>query len=193
MSDPLTSKPGPMIGDSVEEVQGIFPSDATMQDAIAQLTMAGFDRADLSLPETNPARRHATPEQGASDPVTDTDVRQVRTMGASMAGTIGAMVAAGATIATGGAAGAAIAAAAAVGAGSGLAANAVGNAADAVQSDERDSAARAGHLILAVRAPDTAKRTTAEQIMRSAGADEVRSIKRTGQVVAGIDSKNWTG
>ncbi len=37
MSDQPTSKPGPVIGDSVEEVQGIFPSDAAMQDAIAQL------------------------------------------------------------------------------------------------------------------------------------------------------------
>jgi len=193
MSDQPISKPGPVISDSVEEVQGIFPSDATMQDAIARLTMAGFDRAELSLPETNPAPRHATPEQGASDPVTDTDVRQARTMGTSMAGSIGAMVAAGATIATGGAAGVAIAAAAAVGVGSGLAANAVGNAADAVQSEERDSSARAGHLVLSVRAVDTAKQTTAGRIMRLAGASEVRAVERTGQVVAGIDSKSWTG
>ncbi len=193
MSDPSIRKPGPTLGDSVEEVQGIFPSDAALEDAIARLTLAGFDRADLSLPETSPPSRHATPEQGASDPVTDTDMRQTRTMGTSMAGSIGAMAAAGATIAAGGPVGAAIAAAAAAAAGTGLAANAVGNAADTVQSEERDAAAQSGRLILAVHAPDPSRRAVAQQIMLKAGATDARPVKRTGQAITEIDSKAWTG
>jgi hypothetical protein len=103
------------------------------------------------------------------------------------------MAAAVATIATGGAAGAAIAAAAAVGVGSGLAANAVGNAADTVQSDERDEAARRGRLILSVHAPNAAKQAAAERIMRKSGASEARAVKRTGQALGAIDSAAWTG
>ena len=44
MSDE-TSKAGPVMAGSVDEVQGIFLSDAAMEDAIAKLTLAGFDRA----------------------------------------------------------------------------------------------------------------------------------------------------
>ena len=104
MSDQTQGKPGPVLNPSIQEVQGVFPSDAMLQDAISKLTLAGFDRAAFSLPVTQPSPRTATPEQDASAPITDTDVRQARTMGTSMAGTIGAFVAAGAVVATGGAA-----------------------------------------------------------------------------------------
>ena len=114
-----------------------------MEAAIAQLTMAGFDRAALSLPQTHVAAGQATPELGADAPLTDTDVRQARTMGTSMAGSIGALAAAGAVIATGGAAAVAAAAAAAIGAGAALTANAAGNAADKVQADDRTDRAAA--------------------------------------------------
>ncbi len=104
MSD-QTSKAGPTLGETVEEVQGIFPSDAALQDALGRLRMVGFDHADLSLPTTNPTASEATPDQGAANPLTEDDTRQARTLGTSMAGTIGAIAAAGATVATGGAAG----------------------------------------------------------------------------------------
>jgi hypothetical protein len=193
MSDQTTGKPGPTINPSIREVQAVFPNDGAMQDAIAKLTLAGFDRAALSLPVTRPDDGHATPEQDASPPVTDTDVRQARTMGTSMAGTIGAFVAAGAVAATGGAAAVAAAAAAAVGAGSALTANAVGNAADQAQSSAREEDAAAGRLVLSVYAPDTGQQAKAEQILRDAGASEVAAVERTGQSLAGIDSSRWTG
>ena len=183
----------PALTGGVEEVQGVFPSDAALQAAIAQLTLAGFDRADLSLPDTHPLASAATPEASAADPMTDTDVRQTRTMGTSMAGTIGAFAAAGATVATGGAAGVVIAAAAAVGAGAALAANAAGNAVDNAQTDTRNEAAAVGQLILAVHAPTPEKRADAERIMRAAGATSAKPVRREGAAVTGIDSSSWTG
>ena len=187
-------KAGPSIPDSVEEVQGIFPSDAALQDALGRLRMVGFDHADLSLPTTNPAASQATPNQGAADPLTEDDTRQARTLGTSMAGTIGAFAAAGATVATGGAAGVVIAAAAAVGAGSALAANAIGTAAKTSQEETRDEAASAGQLVLAVHAPSPEKRATAERIMKEAGATSVASVQRdNGAVGAAVDSTGWTG
>ena len=185
------SKAGPAMADSVEEVQGVFPNTAAMEDAISQLTLAGFDRADFSMPVTNPTANQATPEQGAATPMTDTDIRQARTMGTGMAGTVGAFAAAGATIATGGAAGLAIAAAAAVGVGSALAANAVGTAAKNVQTDEQDAAAHDGRLVLSVHAAGADKQARAEQIMRASGASQVAAISRT--TAGGVDSAGWTG
>ncbi len=193
MSDELSAKAGPAMADSVDEVQGIFPSNAAMEDAIAKLTLAGFDRADFSLPTTSPTGSTATPEQGAETPLTDTDMRQVRNMGTGMAGTIGAFAAAGATIATGGVAGVAIAAAAAVGAGSALAANAIGTAAKTSQEEAHDADARAGTLVLSVHAATPEKQAEAERIMRATGASKVAAITRTSKADTGIDSSSWTG
>ena len=193
MSEQTSGKAGPVMADSVDEVQGIFPSDAAMEDAIAKLTLAGFDRADFSLPTTNPAGGAATPEQGAATPMTDTDIRQARTMGTGMAGTIGAMAAAGATIATGGLAGVAIAAAAAVGTGSALAANAIGTAVKTSQVEDHEAAARAGELVLSVHVASAEKQGEAERIMRAAGATNVAAVTRTAASELGIDSSSWTG
>ncbi len=187
-----TSESGPVLGGPVEEVQGIFPTDAAMQDALGRLRMVGFDHADLSLPMTQPTANVATPELGAANPVTEDDMRQARTMGTSMAGYIGAFAAAGATVATGGAVGVAIAAAAAVGAGSALAANAVGTAAKDSQEESRAESAAAGELVLAVRATTPEKRADAEKIMLQAGATSVAAIKRE-PAAPGLDSSSWTG
>ena len=197
MSDEISSKPGPSLPEAVQEVQGVFPSDAALQDAVAKLTLAGFDRADLSLPATAPTAGEATPDMGAAPPTTDTDLRQARTMGTSMAGTIGAFAAAGATIATGGAAGVAIAAAAAVGAGSALAAKAAGDAAIRVEGNAREDAAKAGQLVLAVHAATAERRGVAEEIMRAAGASNVAAIERASgtlsRIDTGVNSTGWTG
>ena len=186
-------KVGPTVPDAIEEVQGIFPSDAALQDALGRLRMVGFDHADLSLPTTNPVASQATPNQGAATPLTEDDTRQARTLGTSMAGTIGAFAAAGATVATGGAAAVVIAAAAAVGAGSALAANAVGTAAKTSQEETRADAASAGQLVLAVHAPTAEKRATAERIMKEAGATSVAAVQRDGGDIGAINSTGWTG
>jgi hypothetical protein len=108
---PTTATQAPTLAATIIEVQGIFEDDQTLQDAIARLTLAGFDRADLSLPIASPAPGEATPELGAATPTTDIDRQQMRTLGASAAAATGAIAAAGITIATGGLAAAAAAAA----------------------------------------------------------------------------------
>ncbi len=187
-------KAGPVIGSEAHEVQAVFASDATLQDAMTRLERGGFDRADLSLPYAHPATSEATPEQGADQPVTDTDMQQTRTLGTSMAGTVGAFAAAAATVATGGAAAVVIGAAAAAGAGAAALAHSAGQAAESAQHDDREAAAQRGELVLAVRATTDERRSRAEDLLRQAGATRVEVVNRTSaDVGSGVDSSAWTG
>lgn len=187
-------KPGPVIGDEVDEVQAVFSSDAALQDAMGRLRSAGFDHADLSLPIAQPSPGEATPEQGAATPLSDDDSRSMRTMHTSMAGTVGAFAAAAATVLTGGAAGVALAAAAAAGTGAGLVAHAASSAADSAQHQDREQAAARGELVLAVRTPDAERRSRAEALLREAGALRVEPVTRTtASVTSGINASSWTG
>lgn len=184
------ASPGSTINPTVTEVQAIFPSDATLQAAIGKLTLVGLDRADFSLPVTEPPAGEARPEEGAENPDTDVDNRQMRTMHSSMAGSAGAMAAAGVVVATGGAAAVAAVAAVAAGAAAGLVANSASTAADTLQHEERESLARAGRLVLAVRLAHPEKQAEIERIMRDSGAREVQTVSRTDNA---ISSTGWTG
>lgn len=190
-----TQADSPSIPDTTYEVQGVFPSDKTLQDAIAQLTLIGYDRSDLSLPQVDPPPSEATPDQAAENPTTDQDKRQLRTLGAGMAGFIGAAAAAGAAVATGGVAIPAIAAAAAVGGGAAVAAAEVGGvAADSQQVSERDRLGREGRLVLAVRIKEAGKGPEVEGIMQRAGATRVVPVTRADEAVTGgVDASGWTG
>jgi hypothetical protein len=176
---------GPQLGGEVEEVQAVFPSDSSLQDAIARLGMAGFDRSDLSIPGTQPA---TTPEQGADNPTTEEDARQGRTLATSLASSAGALAAAGAVVATGGAALPAVAAAAAGGVGLGAAAQGVSNAAKSAEHSEREAAAQSGELVLSVRLRQADQQAKAERAMREAGATKVEAVVRSG-----VSSTGWTG
>lgn len=183
---------GPALDATVEEVQGYFPDNATLQNALTRLNGAGFDRAQLSLPEEQ--QSGATPTEGAENPTDFVDKAQLRTLGTGMAAYAGATAAAGVTLATGGLAGVAIAAAAAVGLGTGLAANAGGQAAEAVATAENDQKGAEGRLILAVRTstPDDVARATA--LLQQAGATKVQPVRRGGDALtAGVSSASWTG
>jgi hypothetical protein len=185
---------GPQLETTTYEVQGVFPSDAALQKAIGELTLEGFDRADFSLPNPTPAPGDATPDQSAENPTTDVDVRQVRTMGASMGGFAGAAAAAGVTLATGGTAALAVGAAAAIGLGAGALAEAGGQTVDAIQSSNRDEKAKQGALILAVRITDNGKSDIVQKIMHDAGATRVVPVTRADQAVTGgMDASGWTG
>ncbi len=176
MSASATPKIGPAIGSSVHEVRGSFSSEAALEDAIARLTSAGFDRADLSLPTAHLTPRQMTPEQGADDPNTADDKRQIRTLQTSLAGSVGAIAAAGAVIATGGAALPAVIAAAAVGIGAGGLANAASTAGSDIQSEDRAAAAERGELILSVRINDAAGEMRASAELHAAGATDVSVV-----------------
>ncbi len=191
---PIMQDGSPAVAEHVEEVQGQFPSNATMQDAVGRLTLAGFDRAALSLPQPHPTGTGDTPTEGADAVTSDIDKRQLRTMGTGMAGYLGAAAAAGATIATGGAAGLAIAAAAAVGAGAAAAASAGTTAIEETDTAELERMAAAGQLVLAVRATSEAEAQKAMQMMKEAGATQVAPVTRSDDArTVGASSASWTG
>src|SRR5215211_3767609 len=99
----------------LHEVSAHFATPEAMQAAADALAMQGFDRADLSLPDTNPQPEMATPEAGAKPVDTEEDARQARTLHASTGASAAALAAAGVVVATGGAALPAVAAAVAAG------------------------------------------------------------------------------
>ncbi len=194
MSETDGTKQGPALAASVAEVQGVFPNDDTMQDALSQLTLAGYDRADLSLPEEQHSAGATTPNEGADNPTDDVDKAQLRTMGTSMAGYAGAVAVAGAVIATGGAALLAVGGAAAVGVGTAAAANAAGQAADQVTVDERNRRGAAGTLILAVRTTTEAQARQVTELMQAAGATRINPVERgIHELTAGVSAASWTG
>jgi hypothetical protein len=103
-------------------------------------------RADSSWPEANPPVERSTPESRAKPPHTPRqDVREARILHASIAAAIAAMAAAGAAIALG----------------------TERYSPSLLHGGNRGSIASA----IAVRSPDTAERTRAEEILRSAGAE----------------------
>jgi hypothetical protein len=171
-----SSKSGPSLPDAITEVRGHFASDAALQDALAKLTLLGFDRAELSVPAAHPDA--ATPEMGAQDPNSETDQRQVRTLSSSAAAAAGAMLGAGVVVATGGVAAVAVAAAAGLGLASGGVTYAAVDAADATNHAGREAAAASGELMLAALARDAGQSAKAEAAMREAGATEVRTVRR---------------
>lgn len=193
-ADGPAAKEGPAHQATVQEVQGIFPGDDAMQVALGELSLAGYDRADFSLPEEQPTTATETPNESASAPTDDLDKQQLRMMGTSMAGYAGAVAVAGATIATGGAVALAVAAAAVVGASSAAVAGAAGLVADKAQAGERDRRGAAGTLVLAVRTRSPEQADQVMELMRRAGASAVEPVTRVDQsMTAGVTSASWTG
>ena len=189
-----TDNQGPALGESVQEIQASFPDDATMQVALGQLSLAGYDRSDFSLPEDQTDPTLQTPSEGAENPTDDTDKRQLRTMGSGIAGATAAFALAGATIATGGAAAAAALGAAAVGAGAMAVATTSGVAVDNADVAKRDQRGAEGRLILAVRTRDENQAKQVMEIVRAAGATDARPVMRSNKALtAGVSSASWTG
>ena len=174
VSDLHATNRAPSVG-AVHEVRATFATPDLMQNAVTQLELAGFDRADLSLPEVLPPQEVATPETGAKPADTEEDARQSRTLHTSGAAAIAAMAAGGAVIATGGAAAPAVAAAVLGGGLVGGAAYVVSSAANNEEQDDRERKAAAGTLVLSVRTPNAAKQGEAEMLLRSSGATSVQS------------------
>ncbi len=194
MSDSDAEQNGnPGLATAVSEVQGHFPNDAALQDALGLLTTAGYDRADLSLPDEQQAAM-PTPNETAENPTDGVDQAQLRTMGTGMAAYAGAVAAGGAVIATGGAAALAVGAAAALGIGGAAAANATGQAAEHAQVADHDRKGAEGHLILAVRTESDEEIAEVTTLMQQAGATDVQQITREDQkLTAGVSSASWTG
>ena len=174
MSETTIGNSGPEFG-TLHVVRAWFSDPDALQDAVGQLELSGFDRADLSLPDVLSSVERATPDAGAKPADTEEDARQARTLHTSGAAAVGAMAAAGAVIATGGAAVPAVVAAVVGGGVAGGLAHAVSSAANQQEQDDRDAKAATGVLILEVRAMTAQKRATAETILRAAGATHLEA------------------
>ena len=175
-----TNSKSPTLGEAIQEVQGVFPSNAALEDAIGRLTRSGFDRAAISLPIPSPGPAQTTPSAGAEDPNTEDDKRQTRTLQSSMAATAGAFLGAGVTIATGGLALPAVAAAAGMGLAAGGAVQAARAVSDSAQENQRNAAAASGQLVLSATAHDPDAVMKATMAMQAAGATRVQTVTRTG-------------
>lgn len=163
----------PAVTDPASAVLALMPTSKVLDSAIKELSDAGFDRADLSLPEAEPPPERSTPEAGAEDPDTDVDAQQSRLVHSAVGGSFAAMMAAAATAATGGAAAAVAGAAIGTGLVVGAAANAISRAVSGQEQEERDRRAAEGKLILAVRAKSPELRRRAGEILRAAGASRI--------------------
>lgn len=191
-----SAKDGPAQSGTVQEVQGWFPDNKSLQAAIAELALERYDRTDFSLPEgkavTNPSA--AMPGEGAAAPETPIDHQQFRTMGTGMAGYAGAVIAAGIVVASGGAAALVAGLAAAAGLGAAAISEGIGKAAYQSHVDEYDRHGAAGTLVLAVHATTQAQADEVTRIMRENGASKTKLVTHAGEAItAGIRASSWTG
>ncbi len=190
------AKEGPALSGTVQEVQGWFPNNDSLQAAIAKLALERYDRTDFSLPEgqvfANPAA--SAPTEGAAAPETPIDHQQIRTMGTGMAGYAGGAIAAFVVTATGGMAALAVGAAAVAALGAAAVSEGIGKAAYQSHADEYDRHGAAGTLVLAVHATTQAQADEVAQIMRENGASQTKLITHAGEALtAGINASSWTG
>lgn len=160
-------------GTTAPAIFAVMPTGESLDAAIKELETAGFDRADLSLPEIDPPPDRATPEAGAKEADTDVDAQQARVMHGGVGGAAAAMIAGTAAAATGGAA--AVIAAAAIGSGLavGAAANAISRAFSNEEQADRDRKLAAGKLVLSVRAATPDRQARARDILSAAGATQI--------------------
>jgi len=170
------------------EVVGAFQDPEALENAMSALTSAGWDHSDLSLLaqeeflESKPPAAYRNSDQAADDPrvphaaaMSDTDLRQGRTLATSIAGTLAAFAASGVTILTGGAALAAIAAAALAGTGAAATVNAIGrDIASKREAFLREQVERGG-ILLWVRLRGKGEAVTACDILRRHGAVDVHT------------------
>jgi hypothetical protein len=178
------------------EIVGTFATPEAVERAVAALTSAGWDRAELSLlgPRhlLNPDKDHVPEsEETADDPaakrapvVAQEDVRQGRTLAAGIAGTVGAFIAAGATIMTGGTLLVAIIGSAAVGGGAAALIEALGGKAEEKRKAFFDKQLKHGGIVLWAMVDAPHRETKAHEILRSFGATDIH--------VHEIDGKTMT-
>lgn len=173
-------------GETVREAAAVFDDPGKLEAAVSDLQSHGFDRADISVLAREGltgrlAQDYPDTKQAASDPdakrdalISDTDVRQARVLGTSLAAALAAFAAAGITVMTGGTAALAAGAAAAAAGGIGAAGAAVGERA---RTDElayyREQIERGG-VVLWVRIRDAEHERRAVDILSRNGGRDVR-------------------
>jgi hypothetical protein len=161
---------------TIREAVAVFDDSEKLEAAVSELQSKGFDRADLSFlahETVSEDRSLRNIERVADDPTTarepvvsDTDVRQGRVLGTSLAATIAGLAAAGFTVATGGVAAAAIAAAAVAAGGIGTAGVVFGRTIADDQASFLDAQLARGGVLLWVRTRDVTAERNAVEILR---------------------------
>ena len=160
----------------IREAVAIFDNAEKLEAAVSELQSKGFDRSDLSFlaHETISEHRLLRDTGGiADDPtitrepvVSDTDVRQGRVLGTSLAATIAGLAAAGFAVATGGVAAAAVAAAAVAAGGIGTAGVVLGRTLADDQASFLDAQLARGGVLLWIRTRDMSAERNAMEILR---------------------------
>ncbi|MBV8091733.1 MAG: hypothetical protein JO110_00575 [Acetobacteraceae bacterium] len=178
-SAPPAPVTGPALGAKVNEVIAYFRDCDSMESAIAELGMAGFDRSDLSLPHFKSGSiEEEGPDTGADAPETDDDRRQIRTLQTSLVAATAALVACAVVAFFSDSWALTIIAAIVAGVTSGFAVEVLARRYDRLRHDIRDTAGRCGDLVLAVRICDPAKNATVEKLLSKAGATRVVFLTR---------------
>lgn len=159
---------------TIREAVAVFDDAEELEGAVSELQSRGIDRSELSFLAHPPLSGEIPRDlrQTADDPgtprepvVSDTDLRQGRVLGTSLAATIAAFAAAGFTVATGGV-GAAIAAAAVAAGGVGAAGTLFGRKLADDQTSFLNAQLARGGVLLWVRTPDAARERTVLEVLR---------------------------
>jgi hypothetical protein len=157
----------------IDHVVGVFPTEASLEDAASRLTLDGFNRASLSRPPAHVPPEEAPGRLDAAPVLNADDRQQARTLGTSMSGAVAGMTAAGLAVATGGTAVVAAVAALGVGGVAAAATAVVQQGAQASAAEDDRASAELGHLTLSVAVTSPAQRRQAEAAMQAAGATDI--------------------
>ncbi len=176
------------MSDTIRNAVAAFAAAEALESAVSDLQSHGFDRADISFQvrkgfSGHLARDYDEAREVADDPhapraavVDETDLRQLRTLGTSLAATLAAFAAAGFAVFTGGAGSLAIGAAAIAAGGVGAAGSLLGRAAGKGQETFLREQLERGGILLWVRTPDGAAELRAVEILRRHAADDVHVL-----------------
>ena len=159
---------------TIREAVALFDDSERLEQAVAELSSHGFDRADLSFlaPDELAQRPFASAHRLADDPsvsrqavVSDSDVRQARVLGTGMAATVAAFAAAGFTVATGGVLAAVVIAASVAAGGVAAIGTAIGRKLDRDEARSLDEQVARGGVLLWARLKDAAQERDAIAIL----------------------------
>jgi hypothetical protein len=168
-------------GATIREAVAVFDDPAKLEAAVSDLQSCGFDRADISFLAEHAVGGQVADTRQAEDDAraprdagfTDTDVRQRRVFGTSMAATIAAFAAAGFTVMSGGALAVAAGAAAATIAGVGAAGAYFGKGLEEKQHNYLREQVDRGGVLLWIRTKDAAAEQRACDVLRRHSAHDV--------------------
>jgi hypothetical protein len=159
----------------MREAIGVFSDSTALETVVSELQSHGFDRADISFISGTTVERTGTenarsiadnPSVDRQASVSDSDIRQGRTLGTGMAATAAAFAAAGVAAATGGTALIVAAAAVVAAGGVGAISEVAGRVAGAATSSFRDADLTGGGVLLVVRLRDGIAESHARDILQ---------------------------